>query len=581
MTQGFPNKLRLIVADTETIEGDPYTIQLFDGESALYSHHRNEDILLTFINYVRKRIEPGYTNYVYFHGLDFDLPVLLHDYHERFVENSFTVELPHYQANFECFTGKMTFARMYTPEGMVYLYDTFRFVMTSLAQACIDLNLAMQKHPRPEYLGKRAPTTEEEPSFQQYAMGDVYTLWELVQWIMAQVRQYDITIPISIAQMASLVFRKQFLQPKTKINFPPLPCVIDSILSYHGGKNGLYTHTPALLRGVSGYDINSAYPWAMKSLPSFIGGEYKQVKTFSDKYVGIYNITGTYTYDTYHLFFQHDFDIHPPGKVENLCVTSFELERALALGWFKPKKISGWIFIPSETESPLASYVDHFYTMKQTYGKTHAAYWIAKYLLNSLYGKFIQSIDYNSSERLISRVKKGKVEHLEKESIAGGLFQPFLASLITGAVRTKLFGYELSHNALHSSTDSILTKANIKDEKELGGLKFENKGDVLLVRNKLYLHTKYEIPLETTLQEIKNGSDPQKTLGKYALHGFQGNVRSLIHLWENRSQDYTINRMVRLKESFKNKNLNLKPLMFHEQQKSIDIDWTTYREEKP
>lgn len=585
MSKGFPSKLRLIVADTETVKGDPYTLQLFDGETATYSYHRNEDILDTFVKYVRKRMSQGYTNYVYFHGLDFDLPVLLHDYHERFSENSFTLTIPRLQVSFECFAGKMTFARMYTPEGMVYIYDTFRFVMTSLAQACADLGLSQQKLDRPSYLGTREPTTEEEPNFRRYAMSDVYSLWELVQWIMEQVKEQDTSIPISIAQFASLVFRKRFMPPKTKISFPPLPCVIDSILSYHGGKNGLYTKAPALLRDVSGYDINSAYPWAMKMLPSFIGGEYKQVRKFSDKYVGIYNITGEYTYETYHLFFQHDFEILPPGKITNVCVTSFELQQALSHNWFRPKKITGWIYIPSENFSPLAEYVDHFYQQKQHFGKTHAAYWIAKYLLNSLYGKFIQSTDYNSSERIIPRIKAGKVtvEHLEKESVAGGLFQPFLASLITGAVRAKLFDYEVRYSALHSSTDAIITRETIPPEKELGGLKFENKGDCLLLRNKLYLHTdgdRFEAVARKALKEDDRKKQAQ-LWGKFALHGYQGSIPDLLRLWKTRGNAYEIDRMVKLKESFKNKNLNLKPLMFHHfDDNTLGVDWNNYTEEE-
>lgn len=583
MRKGFPTKLRLMVADTETVQGDPYTIQLFDGETAVYSHHRTEDILTTFVKYLRKRMDPGYQNYCYFHGLDFDLPVLLHDYHHLFTENKFLVTIPTLEVTFECFTGKMTFAKVYTPEGMVCLYDTFRFVMTSLASACEDLKLPRKKMERPSYLGTREPTTEEEPYFRDYAMADVYALWELVLWKMERVQEQDSAIPLSIAQMASFVFRKKFMMPGTKINFPPMPCVLDSILSYHGGKNGLYTQAPTLLRDISSYDINSAYPWAMKMLPSFIGGDYKQVRKFSDKYVGIYSISGDYDYEKYHLFFSHDFKIHPRGKIDNLCVTSFELERALSLGWFKPTRITGWIFIPdSDTYSPLGEYVDYFYKQKQSHPKDHAAYWIAKYLLNSLYGKFIQTTDYNAAEGIVARVKKGEIEHLEAESIAGGLFQPFLASLITGAVRAKLLDYEIQHNALHSSTDSILSKDSFKSQKELGGLKLENRGDILLLRNKLLLHTKGE-RFEDVIQNAMTATkDEQKKLwGKFALHGYQGDIPSLIRMWKTKENTYEIHRMVKLKESFKNKNLNLKPLMFHTfPDKTLEIDWNNYTEEE-
>jgi hypothetical protein len=38
--------------------------------------------------------------------------------------------------------------------------------------------------------------------------------------------------------------------------------------------------------------------------------------------------------------------------------------------------------------------------------------------------------------------------------------------------------------------------------------------------------------------------------------------------------------MVRLKESFKHKNLNLKPLTWVDMPKTLDVDWTQYTEEK-
>jgi hypothetical protein len=583
MKKGFPDKLVLMVADTESVLGDPYSIQLFDGETGVYSLHQNEDILTTFIKYVKKRMVPGHQHYVYFHGLDFDLPMLLHKYHSMFSENSFSLSFPQYGVMFECFTGKMTFAKMYVEGlGMVCIYDTFRFVTTSLAAACTDLNLPFQKLPRPEYLGLRAPHPEEANAFREYAMADVYALWELVQWKMDRVRELDVHIPISIAQLASLVFRKKFLPEGQKINFPSIPCVVDSILSYHGGKNGLYTKSPALLRGISGYDINSAYPWAMKMLPSFLGGEYTQVRTFKEDLVGIYTITGTYDYDTYHLFFHHDFEIHPPGRVENLCVTSFELQRALALGWFKPEKIRGWVFHPSESYSPLAGYVDHYYEQKQKHPKESSQYWIAKILLNSLYGKFIQSMDYNQTERIVARVKNGgKIEHHERESIAGGLFQPFLASLITGAVRARLFDFETRYNALHSSTDAILTRETFDSNPALGELKFENRGDCLMVRNKLYLHTKNDEQFERTARKsLRTERREQRSVwGKFALHGFQGDIHTLIKLWKTRKTAYSIDRMVKLKESFKRKEDPLKPMMFHKQERVLDVDWNDYREE--
>ena len=594
LSTGFPKKVRLIVFDTETIAGKPYTIQLFDGETAQLSYHKREPILETFTKYVRKRIDKRYTTIIYAHNLDFDFPILLNDRHADFCTNKFSADYPALGVNFEICSGKMTFGKLYCPEGMAYVYDTFRFVMCSLAQAVKDLKLSHAKLPRPPYLGEREPTAEERKEFERYAMADVYAEYELGLWILSRCEELDVPIPISIAHLASLVFRKRFLEKGTKISFPPLACAVDSILSYHGGKNGLYTPVPTLLRGIHSYDINSAYPWAMKTLPNFVGGTYRNVKKFVENRVGIYTISGDYDYETYPLFYNHDFTIREPGPVRDLCVTSEELALALEKKIFLPTRISGWVYDPPTVggDSPLAGYVDFFYAQKKKLKPSDTAYWIAKYLLNSLYGKFIQTNDYGAEKRIVTRVKEGERIFEEAQFQAGGLFQPFLASLITGKVRARLYEYETDYSAIHSSTDSILTREEATTSTDLGGLKHENTGDCLLLRNKLYLHvaqggrwedyTRNHIS-DKTSSPHQNGTthcqNLASTLYKAALHGFQGSAEDLIRMWNARSTTYSVSRMVRLKESFEHKNLALTPFTWRQEEKTLNIDWSTYTEE--
>lgn len=207
MKKGYPEKINLIVADTETVLGKPYTIQIFDGHQLTLSYHYPfiRDITQTFVDYLKKRVTKDAFNLVYFHGLDFDIGVLLHNYHHLFLKNKFILEA--YGCKWEVFCGKFTFANLYIPIDnqwiRVYIYDTFRFVFTSLEKACIDLKLPIQKLKRPEWIGKREPTEDEKHYFEEYAKADVYALWELANWILARCREFNSPIPISLAHFAS------------------------------------------------------------------------------------------------------------------------------------------------------------------------------------------------------------------------------------------------------------------------------------------------------------------------------------------------------------------------------------------
>ncbi len=589
MKKGFPKKINLIVCDTETVLGDPYTIQLFDGRQLTFSYHERENITKTFMRYVRNRIEKDAFNLVYFHGLDFDMPVLLHDQHHLFLKNRFLVQSQ--GANWDVFCGKFTFGYIYHPIDEnksipVNVYDTFRFTFSSLENACKDLHLSFQKMKRPDYLGKRRPTEDERPYFEEYAKADVYALWELAQWILSRCREYDCPIPISLAHFASILLRHKFMEPKDKLIFPPTSCAVDSILSYHGGKNGLYIDTPVLLKDAYSYDIISAYPWAMSILPSFLeGGKYVKTNEFKKDRVGIYTIDGEYTNCKYNLLYDHKFKAIESGTIENKSFTSFEIDEALRYNHLKITKITGHYWEPGEvTRSPLKDYVTFFYKLKKESPKKSAQYLIGKTVLNALYGKFIQTIS-NDEGDTIDKFKDGKIEIQDVIYKAGGLFNPFIASLITGAVRAKLHSLEHENQAIHASTDSILTLKKCRTGENLGDLKFENKGPCLLIRNKVYIHFKEKVDPHKVAAKILKETDPEKLkklyekyIYKSALHGFHADTKTLINLWKTGQKAYKITRMVKIREAFKNKNLNRKPLMMYEEDKELEVDWSRYRE---
>ena len=94
--------------------------------------------------------------------------------------------------------------------------------------------------------------------------------------------------------------------------------------------------------------------------------------------------------------------------------------------------------------------------------------------------------------------------------VAGGLYNPMIATLITGLARTKLHEIEEKYKALYSSTDSIKTTKKVKKKdlgNKLGKLDYKFKNETVhFFRNKLYY---------------------TEDSGDYAMHGFQGTIQDL------------------------------------------------------
>ena len=385
------------------------------------------------------------------------------------------------------------------------------------------------------------------------------------------------------------------------IPFPPIEVVKASEKSYHGGKNGFYLDAPQVVEDVYELDISSAYPFAMKALPGIDKGRYCRVECYKDGYAGIYCLTGRAekARGLYPLVFDHSFS-PVRGDFENLWHTGHELKRMLALKWgVKLEPYYGYVWQPGEgSYNPFARFVDHFYGKKESTPKSDPYYHLYKIVLNALYGKLASTIEVKSADaedeikklrlmgvdiptcvRIDQRYDKllGRYVHLVKSWRAGALYNPFLASQITGHARSYLYDLEKSHSSLHSATDSIKTTRPVAAVKGLGGLKIECYGRCYLFRNKLYLHFSksydhcqhdathggypFRYPekyLDGTLHP-KAGQPLMDTDGqhlcKVGLHGYKG---PLWFLFENRHKliregklKYTYKHVVGLREGLR------------------------------
>lgn len=599
--KGFPKRYKLFGCDTETCNGEPLSLQIYDGninEEVFFSWVNKDTVLDTFLDYIKEHIDEKHPNIFYFHNLSFDLAVLLYSRLDYFSEKAHLV-CDYKGFHFDCLYGSTTFMKIRYKGTMCWIVDSLSFMGGgSLEKWAKTLDLPFKKLEHPKGLGttdysKLPDTSKLKKQFIEYSKADVLTEYYLGDWILKQHKIYNVSLAVSSANFSAKVFRKSYLPLDDNIPFPPSKCVRDSILSYHGGRNGYYWDRPAIFENCCELDISSSYPYAMVSMPNFVDCEYRQVTKYIEGYDGIYNIVGEYDSPCkYPPFFTHDLREFNKGESYSVWITSYEYREGLADGTLTAKNhriISGWIVIPSKRnpENPFKKFVLEFYNKKEIKGLDKGERQMYKLILNSLYGKFIQT---NLDEQLIVQSKvvthdminlrnyihkndDGSIDIIANGTdkhyfIAGGLFQPMIATLITGFGRAYLHRLEHKYQAIHSSTDSVKFSADRlpiekiesykrklegnKDKGILGDCCVEVIGKCIILRNKLYLHYNKDGIIE-----------------KQAFHGFSGHSKELLQIINTKNCDYTINKIMKIRESFRQ---GYKPLVMTELKKTLDID---------
>lgn len=519
---------RFFGLDTETVNGKPHTIQLCDGKRTdLYFVNSNK-ILETFRIWISKRIWRNKVNLVFVHNIAYDLVVLLFKHYKKFADNHFTVKHKGMRFVVDLRRGRY-FCNLYMGKTKIVFIDTFYFFPHSLEFVAERLNLKYKKMKKPRYLGEKSL---RDKAFVEYAKNDAWLTWDLGRYIIDLHKEYNVPFSISIAQMSQYIFQKNFL--KEKIYLPPKRVCQYALLSYHGGKNAYYNKDPKYFKKVYELDIVSAYPYAMSILPNFYGASYCFVDKYIKGYCGVYFIEAEIRNTKYKLIATQDFK-YISGRVKTF-VTSFELEQALKDKLIKKiYRINGFILDQSVKKkrlvSPLNAFVSHFYKLKSETDKKDPKYLFYKILLNSLYGKFIQKNEDEPEEDFY--IDKDTVFKVQSINYAGGMWNPFIATMITGFVRTQLYLLEKKFKAIHSSTDSIKTLVKPTGcKKDLGGYIVECFGDCLIFRSKLYIHY-----------------NKRKEVQKYALHGFQGKVSDLEKIWRTKKPTYIKKRIIPVRES--------------------------------
>ncbi len=505
--------------DTETCEGEVYTLFFQERKKKTKVFYgRDLNYLNLFFEEVKTALSKETLPVFCAHRLRFDLEVLFWDILKplnkvrRAPQHSHFTYLP-YKATVKIFWGRPCFGEIVIDGRKCRLIDTMSFFPMSLGAAIEAVGGKYEKKPKPKGLGTKFLS---EKIIIDYGLNDVRGGMEVLEEILKLHIKYDLQICVSLPQVASRIFRHKFL--KKDFTRPSPILQVMSLLSYHGGKNSFPAKKVGWYKGVTDLDIKSAYPFAMKNLPDFENGKW--VKTDKLEEHGIYKVEGLIKPCKWGCLFSPDFK-KLSGKIKTYA-TSYEIKAGIELDHLKINKLSGYYFKEKKTQekTALTRYVEYFYQKKEE-EKNKGQKTLYKMLLNSLYGKFIQR---NEDEET-------------GDMIAGAMFDPSVASLITGFTRAQIHYLEHRYDAIHTATDGIITKKEIDPcdlGSELGKLEIKSKGDAFIVRNKLY-----------SIFNSKTGE-----LIKFAAHGFLGSISELMDLTAKKEKIYEASRMSSWREAW-------------------------------
>jgi hypothetical protein len=536
--------------DTETVRGKPNSMQFYSEDIAcndmIFCDERDaRKKFLKWCDARKRRVQ----HVVYVHNLAFDLIEFLWGTHEKLIENSGEFDFSADGYTIRGIYGAPTFCTLRKGDDIcVHLCDSFSFYRGSLAQAAMLYCPELPKLRCPVGLGQRKYTASST-TFVEYAMRDAQVTYHVGKAIEELHHEFDLKQCVSIADMAARIFRHRFL------TYTIPQCTKEvlhaSLDAYHGGKNNL-TVAPGFHRGVYGIDISSAYPHAMRDMPSFSyrslyrsfrskrGERVKRVPDY-----GVYNVAGTLDPCRWPSLFTHAFK-PMQGSIYGTWIQGFELNESISSGEFHPTKIIGHIYDAEgdAQSSALRAFCDDFYARKQ-HEKDKIRRYGYKLILNSISGKFIQT----RKRTLKAYVDMDTMEvGTASELVAGGMFHPFIAAAITAHTRARIHKLEHLYEALHTATDGIFTQRRPMrdvvsgDATKLGQLTQDAHGDLLIVRNKCYI-------MYDDSGEKKSKAYRGKKISKFALHGFQGSVYDLERMVKTGKRVYTIEKPTRLKEA--------------------------------
>jgi hypothetical protein len=225
------------------------------------------------------------------------------------------------------------------------------------------------------------------------------------------------------------------------------------------------------------YDINSAYPFALTTIPDITNGKWIYSKKINPKaklgfFFILADVAPTVKIAPFPFVKKNRTICYPCGKFRTY-VTLDELKMVENDHRIKYKILESYQFIPNKNcNYPFKKFIEEQYDrrMKLRNEKNQLERAI-KIILNSIYGKTAQKTN----------------------RMMGNLFNPVIASSITGFARSQLYRFMREHNLENDvvafATDSIAVRTKIPNlhSEKLGEMKLDKEGnDVIFLSNGFY-----------------------------------------------------------------------------------------------
>jgi len=225
------------------------------------------------------------------------------------------------------------------------------------------------------------------------------------------------------------------------------------------------------------YDINSAYPYSLTKIPDIRKGKWVSSKQIHPKaMLGFFSIKvdidDSVKICPFPFRKKNGTICFPCGKFRT-CVTLDELKMIEDDPKIKYKIIESYQFIPNKNCSyPFIDFIEsQYYKRLELKEKNDPLQQAIKVVLNSIYGKTAQRTN----------------------RVMGNLFNPVIASSITGHTRAQLYRFmkenNLDNDVVAFATDSIACRKHIQnlDSKKLGEMKLDKFGnDIIFLSNGFY-----------------------------------------------------------------------------------------------
>nr|YP_010691074.1 DNA polymerase [Phellinus igniarius]WBU93175.1 DNA polymerase [Phellinus igniarius] len=232
----------------------------------------------------------------------------------------------------------------------------------------------------------------------KYCEIDCIALYKVVETFSKLIfEKFNVNIS-SVSTLPSLafkIFRTRFLPKNIKLPVLTGKIYSDIAQAYYGGHVDMYIPTNPEGEEVYNYDVNSLYPFVMKTFiyPSNIIAYFRgnilkmdSYKHLFDKYLSVVKVRVTAPSGLLHPILPYKVDgitIYPEGSWTGWYYIE-EVRNAMKYG-YKFEILEGYLFEGCEI---LSAFVQSMYSIKELSHPTSPMYLISKLLMNSLYGRF-------------------------------------------------------------------------------------------------------------------------------------------------------------------------------------------------